>query len=261
MTAPAPTRGPGATTAGAAGSRGPVAAGSRDVAGETTRRPVRVPVHEGGEDVGGWAGAVMRWLRVAVRLVEVNLLVLLGTLAGAVLLGVLPALGAGGSVLAAVAAGDPPESVWRAFWTSYRADFRRLNRLGSPLLVATVLLAADALALPYLAASTGSTGAAAVAAAGLLLLGAAVLVLGAWFVPVTRRYDEPFGRTWRFLVLAPPTSPGTALAVLVTLGAIGFVGWHLTVLLPLVGVAAALLLTGVVVDRRLDRIEETVPAR
>jgi uncharacterized membrane protein YesL len=224
----------------------------------TAATTARVPVRDGGEDVPGWAGAVMRWLRVVVRVVAVNLLALLGTLLGLVLLGALPALGAAGTVLAATAAGDPPESVWRAFWSAYRAGFRRLNRLGAPLLVAVVLLAADALALPVLAEATGSTGPAALAAAGLLLLGAAVLVLGAWFFPVLRRYDESFGRTWRFLVLAPLTSPGTTLAVLVTLAALGLVGWHLSVLLPLAGLAGALLLTGVVVDRRLDRIDASV---
>lgn len=224
----------------------------------TATTTARVPVRDGGEDVPGWAGAVMRWLRVVVRVVAVNLLALLGTLLGLVLLGALPALGAASTVLAATAAGDPPESVWRAFWSAYRTGFRRLNRLGAPLLVAVVLLVADALALPVLAEATGSTGPAAVAAAGLLLLGAAVLVLGSWFFPVARRYDESFGRTWRFLVLAPLTSPGTTLAVLVTLGALGLVGWHLSVLLPLAGVAGALLLTGVVVDRRLDRIDASV---
>ncbi len=216
----------------------------------------RVPVHQGGDDVPGWAGALMRWLRAGTRLVAVNVLVLLGTLLGGVLLGVLPALGAAGSVLAATAAGAAPESVWRAFWPAYRAGFRRLNRLGAPLLVAGVLLTADALALPALAAAAGS-GPAAVAATGVLLLGAGVLVLGAWFLPVARRYDEPFGRTWRFLVLAPLTSPGTSLAVLVTLAALGFAAWHLTVLLPLAAVAAAVLLTGLVVDHRLDRLDAT----
>jgi uncharacterized membrane protein YesL len=224
----------------------------------TAATSARVPVRDGGEDVPGWAGAVMRWLRVVARVVAVNLLALLGTLLGLVLLGALPALGAASTVLAATAAGDPPESVWRAFWSAYRTGFRRLNRLGAPLLVAVVLLVADALALPVLAEATGSTGPAAVAAAGLLLLGAAVLVLGAWFFPVVRRYDAPFGRTWRFLVLAPLTSPGTTLAVLVTLGALGLVGRHLSVLLPLAGLAGALLLTGVVVDRRLDRIDASV---
>jgi uncharacterized membrane protein YesL len=225
----------------------------------------RVSVHDGGEDVPGWAGAVMRWLRAGVRVVAVNLLAVAGTLLGGVLLGVLPALAAAQGVLAASAAGDPPASTWRAFWGAYRGGFRRANRLGAPLLVAGVVLAADVLALPVLAegsAGTGAagtgpagTGAAAVAAAGVLLLGAAVLVLGAWFLPVLRRYDEPFGRTWRFLLLAPLSSPGTSLAVLVTLGAVGFAGWHLTVLLPLAVVAVALLLTGLVVDRRLDTID------
>jgi len=217
----------------------------------------RVLVHEGGEDVGGWAGAVMRWLRVAARLVAVNLLVVAGTLLGGVVLGVLPALATAATVLGAVAAGEPPESVWRAFWTAYRAGFRRANRLGWPLLLVGAVLVADALALPVLASATGSTGPAAVAAAGLLGLGAGLLVVGAWFLAVLRRYDEPFGRTWRFLLLAPAASPGTALAVLVTLGALAFAGWHLTFLVPLAGVSAAVLLSGVLVDRRLDAIDAT----
>jgi uncharacterized membrane protein YesL len=221
----------------------------------TATAPARVTVHDGGEDVPGWAGAVMRWLRAGVRVVAVNLLALVGTLLGGVLLGVLPALAAAQGVLAASAAGDPPASTWRAFWAAYRRGFRRVNRLGVPLLVAGVVLAADVLALPVLAADPAGSGAAAVAGAGVLLLGVAVLVLGGWFLPVVRRYDEPFGRTWRFLLLAPLGSPGTTLAVLVTLGAVGFVGWHLTGLLPLAGVAVALLLTGLVVDRRLDGID------
>jgi uncharacterized membrane protein YesL len=221
----------------------------------TATAPARVSVHDGGEDVPGWAGAVMRWLRAGARVVAANLLAVAGTLLGGVLLGVLPALAAAQGVLAASAAGDPPASTWRAFWSAYRGGFGRANRLGAPLLAAGVVLAADVLALPVLAEGAAGTGAASVAAAGVLLLGAAVLVLGAWFLPVLRRYDEPFARTWRFLLLAPLSSPGTSFAVLVTLGAVGFVGWHLTVLLPLAGVAVALLLTGLVVDRRLDAID------
>lgn len=227
----------------------------------TAPRTGRVPVHEGGEDVAGWAGAVMRWLRVAGRVVAVNILAALGTVVGGIVLGVLPALGAAGTVLAAMAAGEPPESPWRAFWSTYRAQFGRLNRLGAPLLVAVALLGANVLVLPALAATAGATGAAAVASAGLVVLGAGVVVLGAWFFPVARRYDESFGRTWRFLLLAPLGSLGTSVAVLVTLSALGFVAWHLTVLLPLAGVAGALVLTGVVVDRRLDRIDATVGGR
>jgi len=216
-----------------------------------------VLVQEGGEDVGGWAGTVMRWLRLAARLVAVNLLAVLGVLLGGVVLGVLPALAAAATVLGAVAAGEGPESVRRAFWSAYRSGFRRANRLGWPLLAVGALLAADALALPVLASATGSTGPAAVAAAGLLALGAGLLVVGAWFLAVLRRYDEPFGRTWRFLLLAPPASPGTALGVLVTLGALAFTCWHLTALLPLAGLSAAVLLTGVLVDHRLDAIDAT----
>lgn len=220
----------------------------------------RLTVHDGGDDVPGWAGAVMRWLRAGTRVVAVNLLTVLGTAAGLVVLGALPALGAASTVLAATAAGEPPESLWRSYWAAYRAGFGRLNRLGAPLLAAGALLAADVLALPAVAAGAGP-GPAAVLSAGVLLLAVGTLVLGAWFLAVTRRYDEGFGRTWRFLLLAPLSALGTSTAVLVTLAAVAFVAWHLTALVPLVAVSAAVGLTGLVVDRRLDRVDAAVAAR
>ena len=87
-----------------------------------------------------------------------NVLVVLGTLAGAVVLGAYPALAAGGGLLARLAAGAPSEHLWREFWSAYRAGFRRLNLLGAPLTVGFVLLALDASVLA--AASPGPTKAA-----------------------------------------------------------------------------------------------------
>lgn len=54
----------------------------------------------------GWTGGVMRVLRRVTRLVEVNVLVLLGALAGGVVLGLWPAVRAASTVLLD---GDPAE--------------------------------------------------------------------------------------------------------------------------------------------------------
>ena len=90
--------------------------------------------------VDGWAGRVMVFLRVGTQLVAVNVLVVLGTLLGAVVLGTYPALAAGGGLLARLVSGSPSEHLWREFWSAYRAGFRRLNVLGAPLTAGFVLL-------------------------------------------------------------------------------------------------------------------------
>ena len=73
-----------------------------------------------GDESFGWAGRVMVFLRFATQIVAVNVLVLLGTLAGGVLLGLLPALGSGGSLLARLAAGDPSDRLTLAYATRFQ---------------------------------------------------------------------------------------------------------------------------------------------
>ncbi|NNH07989.1 DUF624 domain-containing protein [Cellulomonas fimi] len=201
-------------------------------------------------EVGGWAGRVMSLLRVATQVVGVNALVLLGTLAGGVVLGLFPALGAGGSLLARLVAGAPSEHPWREFWAQWRSGWRRHNVLGAPAWPVGALLYVD------LAVSRFAQGPLAA------VLTAAVLALGAWFavavvtlVAVARRYDEPAGRTWRFVALFPLLSPGVSLAVLVVLAAVAVSVLALPVLGPLVGVALPLLVTGWLVDHRLDTLD------
>lgn len=201
---------------------------------------------------GGWAGRVMVFLRVGTQLVAVNALVVLGTLAGVVLLGAYPALSAGGGLLARLAAGAPSEHLWREFWSAYRAGFRRLNLLGAPFTVGFLLLALDASVLA--AASPGPTKAALTA--GVVALTAYLLLALATLVPVARRYDDvPATRTWRFVAVAPLLSPVTSLAVLAALLVLAVTFTYVTVLLPLVGLSLPLLASGWLVDQRLTTID------
>ncbi|MEZ0448135.1 YesL family protein [Cellulomonas sp. ICMP 17802] len=202
--------------------------------------------------VGGWAGRVMAFLRVGTQLVGVNLLMVLGTLAGAVLLGLYPALSAGGSLLARLASGQASEHLWREFWAAYRADLRRLNVLGAPVTVGAVLLGLDAAAL--LAAPSGPARAAlTVAVVG---LAAYLLVALATLVPVARRYPASAARTWRFVALAPLLSPLTSVGVLATLVLVAVLVSRVTVLVPLAGLSLPLLATGWLVDQRLTALDQ-----
>lgn len=201
-------------------------------------------------EVGGWAGRVMGVLRVATHVVGVNALVLLGTLAGLVVLGLFPALGAGGRLLARLVDGEPSDHVWRDFWSAYREDWRRLTLLGAPAWPVGALLWVDAAVVRFVEGPAAA------------VLAAVVLALGAWFavallalVAVSRRYDEGPARTWRFVALFPLLSPGTSVAVVVVLAAVGVSVLALPVLGPLVGVALPLLAGGWLVDRRLDALD------
>lgn len=202
--------------------------------------------------VGGWAGRVMVFLRVGTQLVAVNALVVLGTLAGGIVLGAYPALGAGGAALARLAAGSPSEHLWQEFWAAYRAGFRRLNVLGAPLTGGFLLLALDASVLA--AASAGPTRAALTV--GVVALTGYLLVALATLVPVARRYpDVPAARTWRFVAVAPLLSPVTGLAVLVAFAVLAVTFTYVTVLLPLAGLSLPLLVSGWLVDQRLNALD------
>lgn len=201
-------------------------------------------------EVGGWAGRVMGVLRVVTHVVGVNALVLLGTLAGLVVLGLLPALDAGGRLLARLADGSPSEHLWHDFWSTYRSGWRRANLLGAPVWPIGALLSVDAAVVRVVEGP-----AAAVLAAGVLALGAWFSVALLTLVAVVRRYDEPPGRTWRFVALFPLLSPATAVAVLVVLAAVTLSVLALPVLGPLVGIALPLLAGGWLVDRRLDTLD------
>ena len=194
----------------------------------------------------------MVFLRVGTQLVAVNVLVVLGTLLGAVVLGAYPALAAGGGLLARLVGGSPSEHLWREFWSAYRAGFRRLNLLGAPLTAGFALLTLDASVLA--AASPGPTK--AVLTVGVVVLTTYLVLALVTLVPVARRYDDvPAARTWRFVAVAPLVSPVTSLAVLAVLVVLAVTFTYVTVLLPLVGLSLPLLASGWLVDQRLTTLD------
>ncbi|KQY24189.1 hypothetical protein ASD16_01090 [Cellulomonas sp. Root485] len=202
--------------------------------------------------VDGWAGRVMVFLRVGTQLVAVNVLVVLGTLLGAVVLGAYPALAAGGGLLARLVGGSPSEHLWRDFWSAYRSGFRRLNLLGAPLTAGFVLLALDASVLA--AASPGPTK--AVLTVGVVALTTYLVLALLALVPVARRYDDvPATRTWRFVAVAPLVSPVTSLAVAAVLVVLAVTFTYITVLVPLIGLSLPLLASGWLVDQRLNTLD------
>ncbi|MBB2922432.1 YesL family protein [Cellulomonas cellasea] len=201
-------------------------------------------------EAAGWAGRVMVFLRVAAHVVAVNLLVVAGAVVGLVLAGLFPALASGGRLLARAVAGEPSEHLWRDFWSGYRAGFRRHALLGVPFWVVGALLAVD---LAVVQVADGPVAGAMLA--GLTLVGAWSAVALAHLFPVTRRSDDGLLATWRYVALAPLLSPLTGLAVLVTLAALAVVATQLTVLVPLAGLSLPLLLSGWLVDHRLDALD------
>jgi uncharacterized membrane protein YesL len=214
----------------------------------TELRPDRPVRDTSAEDELGWTGGVMRVLRRVTRLVEVNVLVLLGALAGGIVLGVWPAVRAASALLLDA---DPAESPWRPFWRAWRDDWRRTNLLGAPLTVVGAALALDLLVL-------GQLGGPARAAlqAGLVVVGVWTAVMLAYWPRVVLRYDRPAFETWRFLLLSPPLGPGTAAGAVVVLGACGLVAYVVPLLGLLAGIAVPLWLSGLMVDDRLNRIDE-----
>ncbi|MFE5292725.1 DUF624 domain-containing protein [Isoptericola sp. NPDC056618] len=229
----------------------------------TARAPDRTGPAEGAvrtavaeAEVPGWAGGVMLALRWATLLVEVSAMVVLGTLAGGVLLGLGPALRAGGVVAARMTAEPTP---WRTFWRTWRDGFARTAALFAPVWAVAGLLWLDGAALGLLDGSglVGGPGR-AVLTGGLLAVGAwGAVVLACWPVVVARYASGPVA-TWRLLLLLPLLGPATSLAVLVVAAALLAAVWALPLLAVLVGPGFWLWATGRLAADRLDRIDAQV---
>ena len=220
----------------------------------TARAARTTMIENGADDVAlGWTGRVMQWLRVITTLVLVNVLFLLGALAGLVILGTMPAAVAAASVLRRndLLLGTAEDGVLRSFWAAYRAEFWRANRAGIPFWIVGVLLAADFMVLPQL---TGPISAALLVFTGALLL--AAVVTFATTIALLSRYDDGAAAVLRYALVLPPTSLAMSAGVLIAV-----VAWALTVsvlpvLLPLVGAAIPIAIVVRLIDVRLDRIED-----
>ncbi|MEU1972575.1 DUF624 domain-containing protein [Microbacterium sp. NPDC019599] len=190
-------------------------------------------------DVPGWAGVVMAVLRVVTQLVGINLLMIAGTLAGGVVAGLAPAASAARALTARLATTDPSTSLWRDFWSHWRARFVRANLLALPFWGAGMLVAAD---VWMLGAAQGAVRAAMGAALLVVVLYLAVAL--AYLPIVAGEHADPWAPSVRFVLLAPALFPARGFAILAVLAAVGLVYWFVPPIALLFGAALPLLLTG-----------------
>ncbi|WP_460796288.1 YesL family protein [Microbacterium sp. GXF0217] len=219
-----------------------------------TRRPLRAESASTDDDALGWTGRVMQWLRVVTALVLVNVLFLLGALAGLVLLGLMPASVAAAAVLRRndLLLGTAEEGLFRSFWATYRAEFWRANRAGIPFWIVGILLAADLAVLPQLA---GPVSAVLLVFTGALVL-AAVVTFAAAVVLLSRYDGDGVAAVLRYALVLPPTSLAMSAGVLVAIAAWVLIVSIVPVLLPLIGSSIPLAISVRLIDARLDRIED-----
>lgn len=208
----------------------------------------------------GWAGRLMDWLRFATRLVLVNVLFVVGALAGLLVLGVFPAAVAATIVLGRLRSGEAGDSLVRDFITAYRYQFLHANRVGSAFWIAGVVLALD------FATLLGPAGTAMPPAVHAVLLALSVVAaLGtaaaaATAVYLCSRYRDSVARTWRTAFVLPLVSPVMSLSLLATLVAAAVVFSGMSVLVPLIGASVPLLVSGWLVGRRLAGLEFAGPS-
>lgn len=203
----------------------------------------------------GWTGRVMQLLNAVWTLVLVNLLFLAGVLIGLVLLGIMPAGTAAASVLLRGADGvERDGGAVRVFVRAYRAEFRRANLAGIPFLAAALLLAADALVLPHLAAPAAAALTAMTTVVGLVALLAWIVVIA-----LLVRYDDGPRSLLRYAVAVPLSFPLTSAGVLVVLASFGVIAGVFPVLIPLAGMSLPLAIAVRLIDRRLARLDPQHP--
>lgn len=204
----------------------------------------------------GWTGRVMQVLGAVWTLVLVNVLFMVGALAGLVVAGILPSTAAAAAVLLRDAESVEGEGgTIRLFVREYRRVFVRANLAGIPMLLAAVLFVADTLVLPHLGGP-----AAAVLTALTTVIGVAALVVGLIVATLLARYDDGPGALLRYAATIALASPLTALGVLITVGAVGVIALILPVVIPLVGVSLPLAIAVRLIDRRLAKLDSSHPA-
>lgn len=208
-------------------------------------------IAETGSDTPGWAGRLMEWLRFVMQLVLLNLLFLAGTLAGFIVFGVFPSAVATTVLLARLRAGDPGDRLILDFVTAYRGSFVHANKVGSLFAVAGLLAILNVAALPTAAAGPQlALSALAVVVSGVLAVSAGAAVV------ICSRHRDTVLRTWRYALVLPLASPGMTIAWLVSLTAVAILLGGINALLPLVGASLPLLVSGILVGHRLDRLTQ-----
>lgn len=202
---------------------------------------------------------LMVWLRIATRLVLVQLMAIALTLLGLVLLGAAPAATATARVVGPVRR-DESLPIVRTMWVTWRASLLRSNLAAAPSGALALAAGTNLLLLAALPAGGGpSTGLGLVGAAAVVVL---VLVLLAWLIATTLLADPDLsaGEALRASVLFPLAFPGTALSLLVTLAAVGLVCATVPPVAVLWGGSATMLVTELLVSARRRLLADRLAA-
>lgn len=193
--------------------------------------------------------AVVDALSIVVWAMQLNVLWLVGVVAGGVVFGVGPASAAAAALVRAHLRGDLP-ALWPTFWREWAAGFVRANLAYVP---NSVLLAIATLNLSWFAGS----GPMAMTAVCVVVVVVLALTF-AWLPGLLAHYDLS---PWRYsltslrLVLLRPL-PTVLMAL--TASAIGFASWRWLILVPLVSVGALLYATTYLALRTFDQNEDAL---
>lgn len=199
----------------------------------------------------GWAQRVMVFLNVATQLVLINVLWLLGTLAGGVVLGVLPASVSAARLVTALFLGSPSDALWRDFWLWWQRSWASSHRRGWPFGVVVVLSVADLWA--FRVAQLNDLQTATFFLIPFLVVTALSAVAFSFFLATELRYRDTFAATWRFVLLAPLTFVGTSAAILLVLTAFMMLTWQFPLAVVLAGWVVPVALPAVMAGSSLDR--------
>lgn len=200
----------------------------------------------------GWTGRVMIVLRYATQLVLVNLLWVVGTVCGLVVLGAFPATRSATRLFEALRKRQPSESLLRDFWDGYRTDFWRTNLLGGPFWVLGALAVLDLQVFRAAAAADERFASALLAPFAVVVVVSGVAL--AYLFAVLLRFRDGVRSTWRFVLVAPFLSIGTSVAIVLTVGGFVVLTWQWPVLVPLLGFSAPIFLATWLAGRRLDEL-------
>ncbi|WP_156954191.1 YesL family protein [Brachybacterium phenoliresistens] len=195
---------------------------------------------------------------LGLRLFLLHLLWIAGTLAGLVVAGLFPATAAVHAVLredqreaARERAGEdtpPRPGLWRAFWSAWRAELGRANRIGAVLVLGWAVIALDRWILTGAIGGGSSTaahgggaldlGAAAPWISGVvvaLTIVTALLSIVVW--PLAAHFDDPLPRIWRMTLSLLVTRLPLTLSIAAVLMASVWVWQSIPGLVPVFGLA------------------------
>lgn len=215
----------------------------------------------------GWANTAMSWLGRLTGVVEITACWVLGTLAGGIVLGWLPAAVAAGAVLHKLVGPEPSDRPFAEFFEVWRANLTRANAVGWPATLALGMLALDLWILSHGGPAWLGVLLVLTVVVALVLVLAVGYLASLLMLPDARRL--PAARLWRTALVMPIVSPAATLVWSACMALLAVVVW----ILPVVGVLCApgyvVLVTtwltrrrlhqaGVARDPEFDRLREPV---